>query len=490
MDRGLVPPARCGNWQSRTASQMVTMAKVSSTSGRRATVTGLVTTPTWTARANFYAVTAACAVSEYGVRSSYSEMGASLWVCAPGGDFSPFDRLIVTVENSDRYTYNFNGTSSAAPIVSGVAALVREANPSLTWRDVKLVLADSARKNDPDNSGWEGRCSHLRIDVRLRPLQLQPRVRFRCSRCRCCRRSREGTGPTCPKCRRRPGQSAKIDRLIPDAYDAASIETVTLTLDIDSDIDFTEFVEINTSFQHNSFRDLDIELESPSGAVSKLVPAFDTFIDDGDPDNDYIPLRDPYRFGSARHLGEDPNGTWTLRITDRFRLGIGILESWGITIYGHSPAEVENVAPVFADGETTTRTVAENTLAGDPVGDPVTAVDFDTLEYTLDGPDATLFNIDSATGQIAVGSGTTLDYEILDTYTVTVTAIDPSGASDAITVNISVTDVSLGELGDRYDADHDEMISRDEVIQAIQDFFDGITSRDDVLEIINLFFFG
>ena len=107
-------------------------------------------------RTNFYAVTAACAVSDKGVRSSYSEMGANLWVCAQGGDFVQEDDLLtVTTENSDRYTYNFNGTSSAAPIVSGVAALVREANPSLTWRDVKLVLADSARKNDPDNSGWE-----------------------------------------------------------------------------------------------------------------------------------------------------------------------------------------------------------------------------------------------------------------------------------------------------------------------------------------------
>ena len=206
-------------------------------------------------------------------------------------------------------------------------------------------------------------------------------------------------------------ESAKIDRLIPDAYDAASIETVTLTLDIDSDIDFTEFVEINTSFQHNSFRDLDIELESPSGEISKLVPAFDTFIDDDDPDNDYIPLRDPYRFGSARHLGEDPNGTWTLRITDRFRFGTGILESWGITIYGHSSADAENVPPVFADGETTTRSVAENTPAGDPVGDPSPRPTTDTLSYTLGGTDATLFDVDSATGQIAVGSGTTLDYE-------------------------------------------------------------------------------
>ena len=106
--------------------------------------------------ANFYAVTAACAVSELGVRSTYSEMGANLWVCAPGSD--PYllgDRGIVTVENSDRYIDDFNGTSAATPIVSGVAALVRQANPDLTWRDLKLVLAESARKNDPTNPGWE-----------------------------------------------------------------------------------------------------------------------------------------------------------------------------------------------------------------------------------------------------------------------------------------------------------------------------------------------
>ena len=129
-------------------------------------------------------------------------MGANLWVCGQGGDFVQEDDLLtVTTENSDRYTYNFNGTSSAAPIVSGVAALVREANPSLTWRDVKLVLADSARKNDPDNSRLGGGRTHLRLHLGFRPLQLQPRVRLRRSRCRCCRRSREGLDQPAPNAR-------------------------------------------------------------------------------------------------------------------------------------------------------------------------------------------------------------------------------------------------------------------------------------------------
>ena len=55
----------------------------------------------------------------------------------------------------DRYERDFAGTSAAAPIVSGVAALVRGANPELTWRDLKLILAATARKNDSGSAGWE-----------------------------------------------------------------------------------------------------------------------------------------------------------------------------------------------------------------------------------------------------------------------------------------------------------------------------------------------
>ena len=49
-----------------------------------------------------------------------------------------------------------------------------------------------------------------------------------------------------------------------------------------------------------------------------------------------------------------------------------------------------NRAPSFADGDTATRSVAENTGAGEPVGEPVAATDADgdTLTYSLDGADA------------------------------------------------------------------------------------------------------
>ena len=56
--------------------------------------------------ANYYAVTAVCAVNDGDVRSVYSEKGANLWVCAPSGDDGEH-RGIVTTENSDRYSSNF-----------------------------------------------------------------------------------------------------------------------------------------------------------------------------------------------------------------------------------------------------------------------------------------------------------------------------------------------------------------------------------------------
>ena len=50
------------------------------------------------------------------------------------------------------YTW-FSGTSAAAPVVSGVIALMLQANPELDWRDVQHILIETADKNPGEDWG-------------------------------------------------------------------------------------------------------------------------------------------------------------------------------------------------------------------------------------------------------------------------------------------------------------------------------------------------
>ena len=100
-----------------------------------------------------------------------------------------------------------------------------------------------------------------------------------------------------------------------------------------------------------------------------------------------------------------------------------------------------NTAPEFTEGETTTRSVGENTGSGVNIGEPVSATDADkdTLTYTLGGADAASFSINSTNGQLRTSDP--LDYETKSSYSVTITVSDDNGGSDTISVTISVADV-------------------------------------------------
>ena len=103
-----------------------------------------------------------------------------------------------------------------------------------------------------------------------------------------------------------------------------------------------------------------------------------------------------------------------------------------------------NHAPEFSDARAE-RSIDENAPAGTAVGARVTATDpeNDQLTYALSGS-VDSFTVDDSTGQIRVADGATLDHEepSSNSYFVTVTATDPSNASDSISVDITVTDVN------------------------------------------------
>ena len=102
-----------------------------------------------------------------------------------------------------------------------------------------------------------------------------------------------------------------------------------------------------------------------------------------------------------------------------------------------------NQSPTFDEGDSATRSLAENSPAGENVGAPLIATDpdDDTLIYSLSGDDAGSFEIDAATGQLQIKAGVTYDFETQATYSVAVTAEDPEGANATIDVTVNLTDV-------------------------------------------------
>ena len=101
-----------------------------------------------------------------------------------------------------------------------------------------------------------------------------------------------------------------------------------------------------------------------------------------------------------------------------------------------------NNAPIFTDGTSTTRTIAENTASGRNIGTAIAATDADgdTLTYTLGGTDAAAFRINSTSGQLRTSAA--LDYETKSSYAVSISVSDTNDGSDSIAVTIRVTDIN------------------------------------------------
>lgn len=106
---------------------------------------------------------AVAAVGRDGKQSSYSESGMAVAIAAFGGEYQPpavlwstnvtgEEAFAIKAENFPsteapiNYTDSANGTSSAAPQVSGAAALLLEFKPTLGYRDVKEILMKTAKR--------------------------------------------------------------------------------------------------------------------------------------------------------------------------------------------------------------------------------------------------------------------------------------------------------------------------------------------------------
>ena len=197
--------------------------------------------------------------------------------------------------------------------------------------------------------------------------------------------------------------------------------------------------------------------EAGSLTLSSVQPQVDTELTAtlADPDGSVTGITWEWQRASNQATWDPINGATTadytpvnadvgkhLRVTASYADGHG--PSKETRVVSDNPvqeAPVSNNAPAFST-ETAERNIVENTEAGEDIGAPVLAADAenDTLTYSLSGTDDDAsFGIVQATGQLQTKAA--LDYESdKKSYTVTVTATDPSGLSDTIKVTITVTD--------------------------------------------------
>ena len=283
---------------------------------------------------------AIAAVNDQGVRSSYSELGANLWVSAPGGEFCS-SHAITTTDRSGNlgfnktgaspdydntklsYTRCMNGTSSATPGAAGVVALMLEANPSLGWRDVRIILAKTARKNDASDTGWaltggttqywfNHKYGFGVVDAAVAVTEALAYTSY------------VGTELTYTASHSSLAKSIPDNDLVTGVSDTINI--------LSSGISSIEFVEVSFTATNTPYSgDLKVTLTSPSNTVSTLAETHFCSGTNGACTSTY----NGWVFGSARHLGEAADGAWTLKVYDGFLGGTGTFTSWQLKFYGN-----------------------------------------------------------------------------------------------------------------------------------------------------------
>jgi Ca2+-binding RTX toxin-like protein len=261
------------------------------------------------------------------------------------------------------YTTLMNGTSAAAPMVSGVVSLMLEANPELGYRDVQEILAISSRSpwqvgeyelfpwqtNGADYYNGGGfRYSH---DYGFGFVDAAAAVRLSESwkEQRTSANEMMVQGGTSP--------------FVLDAQIPADInEKVSFKWDISSEIT-VEWIELEADMTHSWWGDLGMTLTSPSGTRHTLLNRIGVtpdFVGPLNPDTNAVNLyglegtgQINQPFASTVSRGESSIGQWVLEINGRStdqggRGGKGILGSVQLSLFGsESPSSSYENTPTY-----------------------------------------------------------------------------------------------------------------------------------------------
>uniref|UniRef100_A0A8C3ERI1 Neuroendocrine convertase 1 n=1 Tax=Corvus moneduloides TaxID=1196302 RepID=A0A8C3ERI1_CORMO len=259
--------------------------------------------------------------SQQGLSPWYAEKCSSTLATAySSGDYT--DQRITSVDLHNECTETHTGTSASAPLAAGIFALALEANPDLTWRDMQhLVVWTSEYDPLAGNPGWKKNGAGLMVNSRFgfgllnanALVDLADPKRWK----------------SVPEKRECIVKDKSFEPRLLRANEEVIIEIPTKACEgQENSIASLEHVQLEATIEYSRRGDLHVTLVSPSGTSTVLL---------AERERDKSPNGfKNWDFMSVHTWGENPTGTWILRITDTSRRiqNEGRIVNWKLILHG------------------------------------------------------------------------------------------------------------------------------------------------------------
>lgn len=264
--------------------------------------------------------------------ASYSSYGSNILISGYSGDYYNTAPTIGTTNVSGdsslptwsgdinyNYTYAMNGTSAAAPTVSGSIALIIEACPTLTYRDIKYIIAKTAKKVDNSNLSWIQNNSGLwhSIDYGYGLINTENSINM-------CK-----NGYTNLTVEKSSTNTINFNQYIPDDNQRGKSFTIPISKSLS-----IEWIGVYVDISSHPYQgDLEIFITSPSGTKTKLIQGNNILKSAGEYTSGFY--NGNGRLSSVAFIDENSYGDWTVTVKDLALYDAGMLENIKLEIIGH-----------------------------------------------------------------------------------------------------------------------------------------------------------
>lgn len=252
-------------------------------------------------------------------RTGYISTAPEVMVSLPGLGMFSADLVGALGYESGDYVSTFGGTSSACPVVAGVAALVISANPELTAQEVKRILQETADK-------IVDRDADPQLGMRLGTYDTNGHSQWfgygKVNAFNAVQAAQQKTPQTPQSGIRRISERNDNRVTIPDD----NPQGVTSTIQVNEAAAVRE-IQVTVDIQHDFLGDIEVSLKAPNnqvvllqnrtlGSLTQLQKTYSV---------ETTPALKPF-------LNKSAVGVWQLQVIDYAPMDTGMLKSWELTV--------------------------------------------------------------------------------------------------------------------------------------------------------------